>query len=65
MGLKKFLHWLNEQEEDQEKQLLDALGELVESDFEKLPPEQIVNELEKLITKASNRPKMRDIKKAG
>ncbi|HAZ14601.1 MAG: hypothetical protein A2X86_00795 [Bdellovibrionales bacterium GWA2_49_15] len=65
MGLKKFLHWLNEREENQEKQLLDALNDSAESDFENLPPEQIVTELEKLIIKTSNRPKMRDFKKTG
>ena len=65
MGLKKFLHWLNAREEDQEKQLLDALSDSNESDVENLPPEKIVLELEKLVTQGSNRPKMRDIKKAG
>ena len=65
MGLKKFLHWLNAREEDQEKQLLDALSDSNESDVENLPPEKIVLELEKLVTHGSNRPKMRDIKKAG
>ncbi len=65
MGLKKFLHWLNAREEDQEKQLLEALRDPNESAIENLPPEKIVVELEKLVTQGSNRPKMRDIKKAG
>ncbi|MEK6623781.1 MAG: hypothetical protein AABY86_02355 [Bdellovibrionota bacterium] len=50
MGLKKFLHWLNAREEDQEKQLLEALRDPNESAIENLPPEKIVVELEKLVT---------------
>ncbi len=65
MGLINFLHWLNEHEEDQEKRILDALSKIPKSDFEKLTDEQIVIELERLIIKGSNRPKMSDIKKAG
>lgn len=68
MGLKSFLHWLNEKEETRETQLLEAIAkanEFEDSTSSEVNANATVQELEKFIIKGSNLPKLKDIKKAG